>query len=179
MLSVMIICVGKLKERFYSDASAEYEKRLSGYCKLEVLEVPEHRLPEGSGQFVVRGARPAGDCMDAKNGDAQVGIALGKERAAIKRHIPSGALVVALCIEGREMDSNGLSEFLADCAVRGASRLCFVVGGSLGLHNDIKNGADLRLSMSKMTFPHNLARVVLLEQLYRAFNIAEGGKYHK
>ena len=147
MLNLKIICVGKLKEKFYSDASKEYEKRLSGYCKLDILEIPE--------------------------------ITLDKESAAIGRHIPPGALTVALCIEGREMDSNGLSEFLTECAVRGAARLCFIVGGSLGLHDDIKKGADVRLSMSKMTLPHNLARIVLLEQLYRAFNIAGGGKYHK
>ena len=179
MLSVKIICVGRLKERFYSDASAEYEKRLSGYCKLEVLEVPEYRLPEGIGLLAARPVRPTAGGIDSKNGNALVLIALDKERASIERRIPPGALVVALCIEGREMDSDGLSGFLADCAVRGASRLCFIVGGSFGLHDDIKKGADLRLSMSRMTFPHNLARVVLLEQLYRAFNTAEGGKYHK
>lgn len=152
MLSIKLICVGKLKEQFYTDAANEYIKRLSSYCKLEVTEVSEYRHVE---------------------------IALDKERAEVESKIPGNALCVALCVEGREMDSFALSEFLSDCALKGASRLCFIIGGSLGLHKDIKNRSDVRLSMSKMTFPHNLARVMLLEQLYRAFKIAEGGKYHK
>ena len=179
MLNIKIICVGKLKERFYTDASKEYEKRLSGYCKLEVLEISEHRLPTGSEQPAIRNSQLTVSVVNAKSNSAQIEIALDKERSAINRHIPPGATTVALCIESREMDSKGLSEYLTECAVRGASRLCFIVGGSLGLHDDIKKGADLQLSMSKMTFPHNLARIMLLEQLYRAFNIAEGGKYHK
>jgi 23S rRNA (pseudouridine1915-N3)-methyltransferase len=98
--------------------------------------------------------------------DSQVAIALGKERDLINKKIPDGAVTVALCVDGRGMD-------------RGASRLCFIIGGSFGLHEDVENGADLKLSMSKMTFPHHLARIMLLEQLYRSFKIAEGGKYHK
>jgi len=153
MLRIRVICVGKLKERFYADAANEYAKRLAGYCKPEIVEVPECRL---SGR----------DALD-------------KEGAAIRAKIPAGARTIALCIEGAELDSRGLSEMLADCAGKGASLLCFIVGGSHGLHDSIKDVADMKLSMSRMTFPHNLARVMLLEQLYRAFKIAEGGKYHK
>lgn len=150
MINIKIICVGKLKEKFYTDAANEYIKRLSGYCKLEVIEIAEDsRQP------------------------------LEKERVAVEDKIPSGATIIAMCIEGRELDSQGLSSLIKDCALRGASRLCFLIGGSTGLHEELKSGAEIRLSMSKMTFPHNLARVMLLEQLYRAFNMAEGGKYHK
>jgi 23S rRNA (pseudouridine1915-N3)-methyltransferase len=153
MLNITVICVGKLKERFYTDAANEYIKRLSGYCKLEVVEIAEH--------------------------SAQIESALDKERAAIEKKVPNGAYITALCVEGNEFDSPGLAELLTDCAGRGASRLCIIIGGSNGLHGDIKKGADIKLSLSKMTFPHNLARVILLEQLYRAFKIIEGGKYHK
>jgi len=160
MQNIRIICVGKLKDVFFADAGNEYMKRLAGYCKPEVVEVPEYRLPDNPSE-------------------AEVEIALEKEGAAIRAKTPAGAKTIALCIEGSEHDSQGLSELLTDSALRGASRLCFVVGGSYGLHESIKKGADIMLSMSKMTFPHSLARVMLLEQLYRAFKIAEGGKYHK
>ena len=149
-----------MKERFYIDAVNEYTKRLSGYCKLEVVEIPEYQLPDGPS-------------------DALIEAALDKERAAVESRVPDGYVTVALCIDGREMDSSGLSGFLSDNANSGASRLCFVIGGSYGLHESFIKTADMRLSLSKMTFPHNLARVILLEQLYRAFKIAEGGKYHK
>ena len=94
-----------------------------------------------------------------------------------KKH--AGGITVALCVEGQETDSPGLAAILSDCAGKGASRLDFIIGGSYGLHDKAKDGADIKLSLSKMTFPHNLARVILLEQLYRAFKIIEGGKYHK
>ena len=161
MLNIKIICVGKLKERFYTDAANEYVKRLGGYCKPEIVELPEHRLPTEN---------PV---------SAQIGAALEKESAAIEAKIPAGAFTVALCVEGADIDSAGLAELLSKCAGTGTSRLCFIVGGSHGLHDSIKNKADIKLSMSKMTFPHTLARVMLLEQLYRAFKIIEGGKYHK
>ena len=160
MLNIRVICVGKLKERFYADAASEYVKRLEFYCKPEVIELSEHRLP----------AAPS---------DAQIQIGLYKEQASIREALAPTAFVIALCVEGREIDSIGFSKLLSDCAGHGASRVCFVIGGSYGLHEDLKASANIRLSLSKMTLPHNLARVVLLEQLYRAFNIAEGGKYHK
>ena len=154
MLKIIIICVGRLKEKFYIDAQHEYCKRLSGYCKPEVIELPEAvQLPPE--------------------------LALNKECAAIEAKLPAGARIIALCVEGAGLDSFELSQLLKDCAVGGDSRLCFVIGGSNGLHERIKNRADVKLSMSKMTFAHNLARVVLLEQLYRGFKIIEGGKYHK
>ena len=160
MLSITIICVGKLKERFYVDAANEYIKRMTRYCKPEIVEIREQRLP-------------------AEPSLAQIIIALEKEREAILPHIPTGAFSVALCLEGQDIDSQGLSKLLSDCAGNGTSRLCFIIGSSYGLSSDLKSGADFRLSLSKMTFPHSLARVILLEQLYRAFKIIEGGKYHK
>jgi len=160
MLSIRIVCVGKLKEQFYTDAAKEYLKRLSGYCKLEVVEIPEHRLPD-------------------KPSDAQITQALEQERVAIEGKLSAGAVIVALCVEGDDVDSHGFAELLAEYGVRGVSRLCFIVGGSHGLHQVIKCNSDVKLSLSKMTFPHTLARVMLLEQLYRAFKIGEGGKYHK
>ena len=179
MLNIKMICVGKLKQQFYTDASKEYEKRLSSYCKLEIQEIPEHRLPAGSEQSTINNVKCQNEDGKPKKQNAQIEIGLDKERVAIEKAIPAGALTVALCIEGRQMDSNGFSEFLTGCAVHGTSRLCFVIGGSFGLHDEIKKSADIQLSMSKMTFPHNLARILLLEQLYRAFKITEGGKYHK
>ena len=160
MLSVRIVCVGKLKEQYYSDAANEYVKRLCGYCKPEVLEVREQRLPMNPSEN-------------------QITHALEKEHTAIQALLPTGAFTIALCIEGREIDSTQLSDLLTDCANRGASRLCFVIGGSNGLHNLTKVSANMMLSLSKMTFPHNLVRVMLLEQLYRAFSITQGAKYHK
>ena len=160
MLSIRIICVGRLKEKFYIDAADEFLKRLAGYCRPEIVEIPECRLPD----------RPS---------DAQVALALEKECGAIEGRILTGEMIAALCIEGRGMDSFELSKLLTDCAGSGAPKLSFVIGGSFGLHERIKNRADVRLSLSKMTFPHNLARVMLLEQIYRGFKIAEGGKYHK
>ena len=160
MLNIKIICVGKLKEKFYTDAVNEYLKRLRGYCKMEIIELPEYRLPDDPS-------------------DAQITLALDNERTAVESQLPSGAVLIALCVEGNEKDSQGLSGLLTDSAVQGKQKLCFIIGGSYGLHDILKFKADVLLSMSKMTFPHNLARVILLEQLYRAFKIAEGGKYHK
>ena len=160
MLSIKIICVGKLNESFYTDSANEYLKRLTSYCKPEVVEIREQRLP----------TEPSA---------SQIKTALEKEYKNIKSHVPTGAVLLALCLEGQDMDSEGFSKLLADCAGNGASRLCFIIGGSYGLSDDLKTSADIRLSLSKMTFPHSLARVILLEQLYRAFKIIEGGKYHK
>ena len=161
MLNIKIICVGKLRERFYADAANEYIKRLSGYCKPEVVEVDEYRLPAGRPQ------------------QAQILLALDKERLAVRAKLPAGPPVIALSPGGRQMDSPEFSGLLSEYAVNGASRLCFVIGGSFGLHEELINSADMALSLSKMTFPHTLARLILLEQLYRAFKISEGGKYHK
>ena len=160
MINIRIVYVGKLKERFYIDAANEYSKRLGGYCKMDIVNISEHRLPE-------------------KPSALQIAKAQEKERDAIREKLLSRATAVALCVEGLEMNSRELSEFLSRCAANRVQRLCFIIGGSYGLHEDIKSASVLRLSLSKMTLPHNLAQVVLLEQLYRAFTIAEGGKYHK
>jgi len=160
MLAVKLICVGKLKEKFYIDAVAEYIKRLGAYCRLEIEELSEIRLPE----------RPS---------EAEIRSALAKEAETIRSRIPKGAAVAALCIEGRQTDSEGFAELLEKFAANGVSKLCFIIGGSCGIDEQLKAQADLRVSMSKMTFPHHLARVMLLEQIYRGFNINNGGKYHK
>lgn len=160
MLTVRLICVGKLGEKFWADAVREYEKRLGAYCKLEIIELPEQRLPQTPSQ-------------------GEIEQALDKEAALIEAKLPQGAAVIALCVEGRPMSSEQLADYLAKLTVSGTSRLCLVIGGSCGLSERIKQRAALRLSMSPMTFPHHLARVMVLEQLYRALNIAAGGKYHK
>ena len=160
MLAVRLICVGKLGEKFWAAAVQEYAKRRGAYCKLEIIELPEQRLPQ---------TPSAGEITQA----------LDKEAALIEAKLPAGAAVVALCVEGREMSSEQLADWLGRLTVSGTSRLCLVIGGSCGLSDRIKQRASLRLSMSPMTFPHHLARVMVLEQLYRALNIAAGGKYHK
>ena len=160
MLNIRLICVGRIKEKYYADAAREYSKRLGAFCKLEVEELPESRLSE-------------------RASDAQRETALLKEASAVENKIPKGAFVIALCVEGTQLTSEGLSRLIEQRAGLGCSKICMVVGGSEGLHERIKNRADLRLSMSEMTFPHHLARVILLEQIYRSFTIQEGGNYHK
>ena len=160
MLNIRIICVGKLKEKFYADAAAEYIKRLGGYCRLDIEEISEENNT---------GSRSESD----------ISSALAKEAERIKSRIPKGAFVVSLCVEGKKYDSEGFSDLISGIAIKGQSKICFIIGGSDGLSQDIKKASDLRLSMSDMTFPHHLARIMLLEQIYRSFKIAEGGKYHK
>ncbi len=160
MLNVKFICVGKLRERFFQDAFAEYQKRLGGYCRLEVLELSEQRLPE----------RPS---------QAEIDAALAREAGEILKAIPQDAYTVALCVEGKEQPSEFMASLVEGRENSGKPKLCFVVGGSFGLSETVKNRADLRLSMSKMTFPHHLARIMLAEQLYRGYKIREGARYHK
>ena len=160
MLSVMLICVGKLKEKFYAEAAAEYVKRLGAYCRLEVVELPESRLPQNPSQ-------------------GEIAAALDREGAAIRAKIPPNSSVVAMCVEGGMRSSEELARLMSDWARNSARHLVFVVGGSYGLHPSVKDQAWLKLSMSPMTFPHHLARVMLLEQIYRAFKIQEGSGYHK
>ena len=159
MVEVTLICAGKLKEAFYKDACAEYAKRLGAYCQLKVLELPEQRKSDAPSK-------------------AEIDAALLREARDIQRAVPRGAAVIALCVEGREMSSEALSETLSRMA-QTHQKLCFVIGSSDGLHESVKAQAALRLSMSPMTFPHHLARVMVLEQLYRAFSIINGGRYHK
>lgn len=160
MLAVRLICVGKLGEKFWADACAEYQKRLGAYCKLEIIELPEQRLPQAPSQ-------------------GELAAALLKEAALIEAKIPQGAAVIALCVEGKPLSSEGLADYCSRLTVAGTSKVCLLIGGSCGLDESVKSRAALRLSMSPMTFPHHLARVMVLEQLYRALNIASGGKYHK
>lgn len=160
MQSVNVICVGKLKERFYADACAEYQKRLSRHCRLTITELPEERLPDEPSQ-------------------SQIDAALDREADAILARLPKGGAVAALCVEGKLMSSEELSKTIDRWASGGASQLAFVIGGSFGLSERVKERAEARISMSPMTFPHHLARVMLLEQLYRAYQIQSGTKYHK
>lgn len=160
MQSVTIICEGKLKEKYLRDACAEYIKRLSAYCKLNIVELNPHRISENP--FA-----------------AEIDVALEAEAKEILSKIPNSAKVYAMCIEGKQMPSEKLAAEISDCAVRGFNNIVFIIGGSHGLSEAVKKRADVRLSMSEMTFPHQLARVMLLEQIYRAYQISNGGKYHK
>lgn len=159
-MDVHLICVGKLKEKFYQDACAEYAKRLSAYCKLTLTELPEVKLPKDPSR-------------------AQIDAALAKEAAAIRAKLPPSASVAALCVEGRMCSSPELAQLLSTWGHNSAKHLVFLIGGSYGLDEALKAEAWVKLSMSPMTFPHHLARVMLLEQVYRAFKINEGSSYHK
>ena len=152
MLSVKLICVGKLKESFWTEACKEYEKRMKTMCRLEIVQLDEE--PE----------RPD---------------ALRREATRIEAAIPAGAYVIAMCIEGKTMSSEDLADKLQQLQNTGVSRLCILIGSSRGMDEALKKEAGLRLSMSPMTFPHHLARVMVLEQIYRAFKINEGSSYHK
>ena len=160
MQRVTVLCVGKLKEKFYLAASEEYAKRLRGYVDFTLIELPEYRLPE-------------------EPSPAEIQKALQTEGAAIREHLPRGGAVVALCIEGKPCSSEELSRRIIDFGVQGKTQITFLIGGSVGLDEGIKKQADWRLSMSPMTFPHHMARIMLLEQIYRAYQIAAGTKYHK
>ena len=160
MQKVSILCVGKLKEKFYTEAAAEYVKRLGRFCKIDIIELPEDRLPEDPSP-------------------AQIEAALAKEGDAIKAKLPSSATIIAMCVEGKTMSSEALAKLMAQGANQGQSHLVFLIGGSFGLHPSVKALASVRLSMSPMTFPHHLARVMLLEQIYRGYQINAGSKYHK
>ena len=143
MQKVTILCVGKLKEKFYVDAVVEYTKRLGRFCKLDIVELAEERLPEAPSP-------------------AQVEAALAKEADAIQGKLPASAYVIAMCVEGKTRSSEELARLMADSASRGDSHLVFLIGGSFGLHPSVKELAAVTLSMSPMTFPHHLARVMLL-----------------
>ena len=160
MLSVTVLAVGKLKESFYRAAVEEYAKRLSAFCRLELVELPEQRLPE----------EPSA---------AEIAAGLAREAKLLRERIPKGAWLCVLTPEGKKLSSEGFAQQLAACKSAGRSQLCFVLGSSFGLDPSVKAQAELRLSFSDMTFPHHLARVMLLEQLYRAESIQAGTRYHK
>lgn len=160
MISVKLICVGKMKEKYYISAFDEYKKRLGAFCKFEIVELTEQRLSDSPSE-------------------KEISAALEKEAAEIEKQIPAGAAVTALCIEGSMKSSTELASQVEKWTNAGKSKLCFIIGGSCGMSERIKSSADLRLSMSRMTFPHHLARVMVIEQIYRAFTIIDGSKYHK
>lgn len=159
MLNVNIICVGNLKEKFFTDALSEYKKRLGRYCKFEVVELPEEKIADNVTQ-------------------SQIDKTLKKEGEKILSKIGKSDFVVAMCIEGKQLSSEELSKKIEDISLTN-STVNFVIGGSWGLSDDVKKRADMRLSVSKMTFPHQLFRVMLAEQIYRAFSINANAKYHK
>lgn len=160
MLNVTVLCVGKLKESYWQAACAEYGKRLGAFCRLQIVEVAEERAPEHPSV-------------------AQIAGVVEAEGRRLLEKLPRDAYAIAMCIEGKEMDSPSLSACIRQAAVEGKSHIALLIGGSFGLSEAVKTRAALRLSMSPMTFPHQLARVMVLEQVYRAFQIASGGKYHK
>lgn len=160
MSNIKILCVGKIKEKFYRDAIAEYEKRLSRYCKLSIIEVADEKTPD-------------------RSTETEELLIKEKEAARLRSHIRDNDYVIALAIDGKSFDSVAFAEHLGQLAVSGKSNLVFVIGGSLGLHPSILSQCDELLSFSAMTFPHQLMRVILLEQLYRSYRIQNHEPYHK
>ena len=160
MFEITLIAMGKLKEKFYQSAAAEYEKRMKGFCQFHLIELPEVRLPENPSP-------------------SEIAAALDKEADAILAKIPKGAWFCTLTPEGKLISSEALAGKLKDVKLSGKSCACFLIGSSFGMAPRLKEMADFKLSMSPMTFPHHLARVMVLEQLYRAEAIQAGSKYHK
>lgn len=159
MIKITLITLGKLKEKYLRDAVEEYTKRLSRYCKLEIVEINPITLPE-------------------KPSQSEIDLALSKEADLIEKRIPENCVVTTLCIEGKSYSSEKLADFV-DVNTNNGKNMCFIIGSSYGLSDTIKQKSDLKLSLSAMTFPHQLFRAMLLEQIYRAFKINEGGTYHK
>lgn len=159
-MKITVVAVGKLKEKFYVQAVEEYAKRLSRYCRLEILQVADEKTPDGASEAAERQIRE-------------------KEGKRILSQIKDGAYVIALAIQGEMVTSEGLAERLERLAVGGNGHIVFVIGGSLGLSDEVLNRADWKLSFSRMTFPHQLMRVILLEQVYRSYRIQSGEPYHK
>lgn len=155
-----ILCVGKLKEKYFQDAVKEYTKRMSRYAKIEIIQVDDEKTPDGASETLE-------DQIKKKEADK------------LLRHIKDSMYVVALDLKGKMLDSVELSEHLGNLMVRGESHIVFVIGGSLGLHKDLLNRANEKLCFSKMTFPHQLMRVILLEQVYRSHRIMNHEPYHK
>ena len=160
MFDITLIVMGKLKEKFYLSAAAEYQKRLKGYCSFKIVELPEHRLPE-----------------DPSPAEIQTG--LDKEAELIFQKIPKGAWLCIFTPEGKILSSEEFAGKLKEVKNMGKSSACFLIGSSFGISQKIKDKADFKLSMGKMTFPHHLARIMVLEQIYRAEAIQAGSKYHK
>lgn len=160
MFDVTLICMGKLKEKFYLSAAQEYSKRLGGYCAFHLVELPEYRLPENPSS-------------------AEISAGLDKEAEQILQKIPKGAWFCIFTPEGKTLSSEEFAGKLKEIKLSGKSSVCFLIGSSFGIAPQIKQRADFRLSMGPMTFPHHLARIMVLEQLYRSEAIQAGSKYHK
>ncbi len=160
MIKIKLITLGKLKEKYLREAVEEYSKRLSSYAKTDIVELEPVRLAESPSE-------------------AEIQKALSTEAEMIKKKIPENSFTVAMCIEGKQISSEKLSEALFSQINSGVGNLVFIIGSSFGLSDEIKATSNLKLSFSKMTFPHQLFRVMLLEQIYRSFKISEGSKYHK
>ena len=159
-MKITVIVVGKIKEKFYRDAVAEYEKRLSRYCKLEIIQVEDEKTPDKTGTSLDEAVKR-------------------REAERILKYIREDAYVVILDIQGEMYDSENFAGQIEKLATKGVSHIQFVIGGSLGLHEEVCKKADRKVSFSKMTFPHQLMRVILLEQIYRAYRIINGEPYHK
>ena len=160
MFEITLLAMGKLKEKFYISAAEEYKKRLGAYCKFQLLELPEVRLPENPSP-------------------AEIAAGLDKEAETIFAKIPKGAYLCIFTPEGKELSSEAFAEKLAQVKLSGKSSVCFLIGSSFGISQKVKAAADFQLSMGPMTFPHHLARIMVLEQIYRAEAIQAGSKYHK
>jgi len=159
-MKISILCVGKIKEDFFKKAAAEYGKRLSRYCKLNIMEVADEKTPEGAGEAVINRIKE-------------------KEGERILRLIGDDMYVIALALDGNMMDSPELAAHIERLGIMGNGHIAFIIGGSLGLSHQVLKRADEILSFSKMTFPHQLMRVILLEQIYRSYRIIHGEPYHK
>lgn len=159
-MKITLITVGKIKEKYFTDAIAEYQKRLSRYCKLEILEVADEKTPDGASAAVEEQIRE-------------------KEAERVRKLLKDNAYTIALAIDGKQMTSEGFAEKIQNLGIRGESHICFLIGGSLGMSDGLLRQADERISFSKMTFPHQLMRVILLEQIYRGFRIIHHEPYHK
>ena len=159
-MQIDIVCVGRIKERYLTDAIAEYSKRLSRYCKLNIIEVADEKTPEHASEGVERQIK-------------------SKEGERIAKHLRPGAFVIALAIDGQMLSSEGLAAKINQLGIQGVSHIQLVIGGSIGLDDAILKRADMKLSFSKMTFPHQLMRVILLEQIYRSYKINAHEPYHK
>lgn len=159
-MKITLITVGKIKEKYFTDAIAEYVKRLSRYCKLEIIEVADEKTPDNASEGLENQIKE-------------------KEGERIISKVPDNAYVVALAIDGKQLSSEELADKMEKWNVNGVSHLVFIIGGSLGLTQKVLNRADYSLSFSKMTFPHQLMRVILLEQIYRSFRIRNHEPYHK
>lgn len=159
-MNISIICVGKIKEKFLKAAIEEYSKRLSRYCKLDIVEVPDEKTPDNASE-------------------KEELLIKEKEGVNILKHIKENMFVVTLDLKGKMLSSEELSSFIKDSGLKGNSNLAFIIGGSLGLSNEVLKRANFSLCFSKMTFPHQLMRVILLEQVYRGFRIINGEPYHK